>query len=1661
MTWIKLRNFLLMVLVAVLLGVASAQVIAQYPRCPVGICCPGLKTTNCEATTVGEVCDDETIALVGLAHHITPKFCLDWDGTGHNRYCTANGACCQRDGACMVQSAAVCLDAGGTYFGHGSLCSSTDRNHCMGACCQPPVAGGDDECKDFHSINTCETAGGSFLGFGSSCNSTVPLFCACNALDLNPLGGPYSYEGNTYWILEKRNYADAEQTARCLGGHLVILDDVNEDKWVQHRFVNYDPRWLGYNGRWIPSVQTAWRDALGQEIVYENWCETEPCDARFGRYAALGEGAVTHWEDVKDDMDRYVIVEARGCDAAGGLTATYQYVGMEKQTYPAGERSIDPVTGPIISRVDAVIDFNWTETSYQVFSQGWPLPSDRTCLSYSRLVEKIDPSMPQKPDLKLSRIDVGDAASYPCIVSAERFNASWSGFVRVDDSELYVFYLTSGVEDCTDSGCTPVTTTLRVRDSDAAAGVYLIDEAGGSAPFGAISPGNGIIAHGQIQELFAGEFLEAGKLYEIEITYNNFGTWVEYNGTTLCTAGFASGSVVTRVPFIRLEWKTPWTDRKVIPPNNLLPKSLEGDCNGNTVSDACDIANCPRDSDCVENCPRVDPLCVANCRPDPECVADCPVEDPSCADCDCNNVPDGCQLLAECPPGATCDLVCKPNVNCVANCTDPCCIARCPLEDQMSVCITDCDDNGVLDVCERGDDWDCNDNKIWDECERNETTDCNDNDVLDECELSLDCQADFLTANEHCDQDAVDDLVKGVPDDCELDLNDFNRNGIPDDCDICNGLIIDCNRNTYPDRCELPTTTDPVCDTVPKSDDCNGNRVPDECEIDMDRGDDFFCDSDVDSCDPDCNHNGVLDSCDVSDRTSADCDDNTVPDECEISVLDGGDCIIAKGFFDPVAGRTFGCDSDCNGNGKVDICDIPVSEKGKCTAASCAASDCDGNGTPDVCDIRTGEEQDCNNNITPDKCEIMDGLASDCNGNLVIDECELGGGDCNNDGLLDACQIILSEDDEFHLADCNDDGVADICGIAGLLDEVTGAAGRNFFQRNRNAGSTYQDMIAAYGRPWKRTAVPPTNSGLTPGSDPASRLRALNRFRTCSDALENVLPVLPELFAFEMLLGNEAFADALDPTIGLSGVDANDIGDRFAFEGIVDSLLDEELALLRGLSLPEGTNWLDRDVYYPPYGGQGLTHAAVYNRLPPNAAGGIAAAAYISNYGPGINNNFDAATRFPQGHGDAFGYYLKATKVYLEVFRGNPRDAALGEIDGVDDPQLGVTAQLAQNLIDHQPDDNEELLSGRLNDADLPYQSLRNMARAMAARARTALRIVEKTYRRDFTEDHASPAAGQLFQDSNPERAWAMADWARRGGLGAYFDWALTNQLLPSSPPELNSGFDVKRDSAEPTSCFDAYDGSCIDGSTFGDCDSSGGSPLAPGTTCDDIPETLPRVHRGTVIEVIELTSLVAEMQERVDTAGLGLNPLGLLANAVPFGINASELGEGTGRSPYEQVADAARDALSNARIVLEHANSANQRLREQAQDQTMFARQVEESAADFNNQLIDLFGYPSADDPADNDFDPSTSDLQEAGIEPGVTGGPDLVNFLLDVEERRWRERLAPGEIQLRLSEVEVAGTAVAQAKLAAQILVAEIEDVQQFREFLAQEGDDIDGIY
>jgi ELWxxDGT repeat protein len=248
---------------------------------------------------------------------------------------------------------------------------------------------------------------------------------------------------------------------------------------------------------------------------------------------------------------------------------------------------------------------------------------------------------------------------------------------------------------------------------------------------------------------------------------------------------------------------------------------------------------------------------------------------------------------------------------------------------------------------------------------------------------------------------------------------------------------------------------------------------------------------------------------------------------------------------------------------------------------------------------------------------------------------------------------------------------------------------------------------------------------------------------------------LADLF---MVLGNEAYADAADPTIGFGtehgeyGAEASSL---FCFQNITPSLLEEELALLRGRD-----NSVAPRVDTSPY----------YNRLPWNLSRDVVGGevAYALNYEltdvtnadgdgeDGFIDEYDAAVLYPQGHGDAWGHYLSAMGHYYRL--------------------------LHTDLFDWRPRVETITLGGQNLEVD--YLDERKFAKAAAAKARTGAEIVSLTHRSLFGSENTGHATG--YRDDNAadtNRAWGVCEWASRAGQGALLDWVAANAMLPTNSP--------------------------------------------------------------------------------------------------------------------------------------------------------------------------------------------------------------------------------------------------------------------------------------
>ena len=267
------------------------------------------------------------------------------------------------------------------------------------------------------------------------------------------------------------------------------------------------------------------------------------------------------------------------------------------------------------------------------------------------------------------------------------------------------------------------------------------------------------------------------------------------------------------------------------------------------------------------------------------------------------------------------------------------------------------------------------------------------------------------------------------------------------------------------------------------------------------------------------------------------------------------------------------------------------------------------------------------------------------------------------------------------------------------------------------------------------------------------------------EANKQLLLAVERLADLYNVLGDEAYSDAMNPTIGFGsnfgevegglGIDYGAASSSlFCFDNQVNSLLEEELALLRGRSCANAPD---------------NTIGPCYNRLMWNFTRGITAGevAYAVNYNiTGTKSSTidyeQAATLFPQGHGDAYGHYLSALKGWYRLLR-NPY-FSWGT------PGMGEMV-VADNVI------------------NVDYYDEAKFAASAASVAKTAADVVERTARKAW-KDGSQKQVGGGYLDDDSNRAFGYGEWASRGGYGGLCNWVVANSLVPAratAQDELNT----------------------------------------------------------------------------------------------------------------------------------------------------------------------------------------------------------------------------------------------------------------------------------
>ncbi len=399
-----------------------------------------------------------------------------------------------------------------------------------------------------------------------------------------------------------------------------------------------------------------------------------------------------------------------------------------------------------------------------------------------------------------------------------------------------------------------------------------------------------------------------------------------------------------------------------------------------------------------------------------------------------------------------------------------------------------------------------------------------------------------------------------------------------------------------------------------------------------------------------------------------------------------------------------------------------------------------------------------------------------------------------------------------------------------------------------------------------------------------------------NDALLLAAGYLSDLYMF---IGNEAWADAANPTIGIGTAD-REYGDiataLFSFKGQVPSVLEEELTLLRG-----------RDDFLLP----GVEVTPVYNRLIWNYTRGIDSGEviYALNYNiqekpdsspDGVINAEDAARMFPQGHGDAYGHYLTAIKGYYTLLLNSKFDWV---------PRIEAVNVLGKPV-------------------SVDYTDERKFATAAAALARSGNQVFDLTWRQDYQAVHRDgwSAFGRTRQNDRRSfvnidggtnqsvRHWGLDHWASRVGQGTYLNWVVGNSILPDEDPI-------------PTH------------------------------------EGIQKVDRLTVPELRELTTLASALQTSVDNAEGGLSPLGVPEDGLAFDLNPLAIVGREEGAHFEQIYQRALRALNNAVTAFDDAKDVTRLMRSEQDSLAELQNSILLQETAYTNALVELYGTPYPDD--------------------------------------------------------------------------------------------------
>jgi len=206
----------------------------------------------------------------------------------------------------------------------------------------------------------------------------------------------WEQNGHYYELTESMSWSQAEEQAIQLGGHLVTINDREEELWLRLQFGSDEYFWIGFNDI---NAEGNWEWVSGEPVTYTNWWEWEPNNE--GANGEIENAAIMNWggaEEIDGEWfyyygdgwnDNAVDNEYRGIMEINLLTAGVVF--KDEDNSNSYDASIDiPIVGATVKLIlnedviaQATTDENGSYSIGAPSSSGYTLevsrPADVTC----------------------------------------------------------------------------------------------------------------------------------------------------------------------------------------------------------------------------------------------------------------------------------------------------------------------------------------------------------------------------------------------------------------------------------------------------------------------------------------------------------------------------------------------------------------------------------------------------------------------------------------------------------------------------------------------------------------------------------------------------------------------------------------------------------------------------------------------------------------------------------------------------------------------------------------------------------------------------------------------------------------------------------------------------------------------------------------------------------------------------------------------------------------------------------------------------------------------------------------------------------------------------------------------------------------------------------